>query len=286
MHRRFLRSTLRTALLATLAGSVAMLPGCAPGQPDDVVIGGVHNLGRAFSGARWETDDTIRLETTGVVSVDIDSFAGSVLVRANPSLDETRVTVERASRHGFPRYGEAGDALDLIDYTVSLERGTSGEEIVVVRTSSTGTETVLGRANIRVETPELGAVTIRTSRGDVQVLENRGSVDIVSSHGEVSVATPWPMRDRISIMNREGDVEFRVRAESTGAFDLETSGGKVSAHCRYGRWSGVDSENRFNRNRSVLNGGDNPIVIRTTEGDIDVAVVSDPVGTVFYTHSR
>lgn len=284
MIRSLPRAAARTTLLVSLA---ATLSACAPGQPDDVVIGGMHDIRRAAYGVRWETDDTIRLETAGVVSIDLDCFAGSVLVKANKNLSETLVTVERATRHGFPRYGEAGRALDLIDYTVSLDRGTSGEEIVVVRANSSGTETVLGRANVRIETPELGAVRIRTSRGDVQVLENRGPVDIVSSYGNVSVATPWPMRDSISIMNREGDVEYRVRAESTGLFDLETTGGIVSTRCRYGRWMGADPENRADRVIAVLNSGDNPIVIRTSEGDIDVAVVSDPVGSAeFQAHNR
>ncbi len=284
MTRSLPRAAARISLLVSLA---ATLSACAPGQPDDVVIGGMHDIGRAAYGVRWETDETIRLETTGVVSIDLDSFAGSVLVKANKNLSETLVTIERASRHGFPRYGDAGRALDLIDYTVSLDRGTSGEEIVVVRTNSSGTETVLGRANVRIETPELGAVRIRTSRGDVQVLENRGTIDIVTSHGNVSVATPWPMRDSVSIMNREGDVEYRVRAESTGAFDLETVGGIVSTRCRYGRWMGADPENSADRVMAVLNGGDNPIVIRTSDGDIDVAVVSDPVGSAeFQAHNR
>ena len=284
MLRSPARILLRSALLASLALTVAA---CAPGQPDDVVVGGMYDISRAARGVRWETDDTIRLETSGVVSIDLDSFAGSVLVKANKHLSETLVTVERASRHGFPRYGEAGRALDLIDYTVSLERGESGEEIVVVRTNSSGTETVLGRANVRIETPELGAVRVRTSRGDVQIIENRGAIDVVTSHGNVSVATPWPMRDSVSIMNREGDVEYRIRGESTGEFDLETIGGTVSARCRYGRWMGADPNNRANRTRAVLNGGDNPVVIRTTEGDISVAVVSDPVGSAeFQAHNR
>jgi hypothetical protein len=284
MLRSLARTAVQTSLLVSLA---AALSACAPGQPDDVVIGGMHDIRRAASGVRWETDETIRLETTGVVSIDLDSFAGSVLVKANKNLSETLVTVERATRHGFPRYGEAGRSLDLIDYTVSLDRGTSGEEIVVVRANSSGTETVLGRANVRIETPELGAVRIRTSRGDVQVLENRGSIDIVTSHGNVSVATPWSMRDSVSIMNREGDVEYRVRGESTGLFDLETVGGVVSTRCRYGRWMGADPENRADRVIAVLNGGDNPIVIRTSDGDIDVAIVSDPVGSAeFQSHNR
>ena len=284
MLRSLARTAVQTSLLVSLA---AALSACAPGQPDDVVIGGMHDIRRAASGVRWETDETIRLETTGVVSIDLDSFAGSVLVKANKNHSETLVTVERATRHGFPRYGEAGRSLDLIDYTVSLDRGTSGEEIVVVRANSSGTETVLGRANVRIETPELGAVRIRTSRGDVQVLENRGSIDIVTSHGNVSVATPWSMRDSVSIMNREGDVEYRVRGESTGLFDLETVGGVVSTRCRYGRWMWADPENRADRVIAVLNGGDNPIVIRTSDGDIDVAIVSDPVGSAeFQSHNR
>ncbi|MFZ9692902.1 MAG: hypothetical protein ACO3EP_12770, partial [Phycisphaerales bacterium] len=85
MLRSHARFFLRNSLLASLAAVVAA---CTPGQPDDVVIGGMHDVSRAARGVRWETDETIRLQTSGVVSIDLDSFAGSVLVKANKNLSE------------------------------------------------------------------------------------------------------------------------------------------------------------------------------------------------------
>jgi len=254
------------------------LAACAPNQTDRVVLDSIDGVGQAATGIRWRTDDPILLATTGPVSVDVDTFAGNISVRANPTISETRVVVERASHRGWFKYETAGDELARIQYEVSLDRDLSGGEVVNVRADHVGQMSVFGRANIRVETPELESVRIRTTRGDVLVLDQRGEVDIRTTHGDVRVATPWPARDAVSIVNQDGDVEYRVRGESTGRFDLETINGVVNHRCKFGTWRGIGPDNRSDRIVAVLNNGDNPVTIRTTEGDIDVAIVPDPVG--------
>jgi hypothetical protein len=251
---------------------------CAPNEPDRVVLDSIDGVGQASTGIRWRIDDPILLATTGPVSIDVDNFAGSVSVRANPTLSDTRVVVERASHRGWFKYESAGEELGRIEYVVGLDRDLSGGEVVTVRSDHVGRMSAFGRANIRIETPELDAVKVRTTRGDVMVIDQRGELDIRTTHGDVRVATPWPARDAVSIMNQDGDVEYRIRGESTGRFDLETINGTVNHRCRYGTWRGIGPDNRSDRIVAVLNNGENPIVIRTTEGDIDVAVVSDPVG--------
>lgn len=257
---------------------LASIVGCAPNAGDHAVFGSVSRIGRATSGERWESDDAIRLATTGPIAVEIDSFAGSVLVTTGSHLTETIVRVERAAVHGFSRYDEAGDALAEITYTVDLRRGDSGEEIVAIRTDNGDAETAMTRANVIIETPELDRVRIRTTRGDVQVYDFRGGVDVVTSDGDVRVATNWPARDAVSIVTRDGDVEYMVRGESTAAFDVETKNGEVSHRCRYSRVLAVDQGNRAHRFRGILNGGENPVVIRTTNGDVSIEVVPDPRG--------
>jgi hypothetical protein len=254
------------------------LAACAPNEPDRVAFDSIDGIGQAASGIRWETDDPILLATTGPVSVDVDNFAGSVSVRANPTLSDTRVVVERASHRGWFKYESAGEELGRIEYVVSLDRDLSGGEVVKIRSDHLGRMSAFGRANVRIETPELESVRIRTTRGSVLVLDQRGEVDIRTSHGDVRVATPWPARDAVSIVNQDGDVDYRIRGESTGRFDLETVNGVVNHRCKYGTWRGIGPDNRSDRIVAVLNNGDNPVVIRTTEGDIDVAVVPDPVG--------
>lgn len=264
-------------VLACLVSGLT-LAACAPNQTDRVVLDSIDGIGQAASGIRWRTDDPILLATSGPVSVDVDSFAGSVSVRANPTISETRVSVERASHRGWFKYETAGDELARIEYVVGLDRDLSGGEVVTVRADHLGQMSAFGRANIRIETPELESVRIRTTRGDVLVLDQRGEIDIRTTHGDVRVATPWPARDAVSIVNQDGDVDYRIRGESTGRFDLETVNGVVNHRCKYGTWRGIGPDNRSDRMVAVLNNGDNPVVIRTTEGDIDVAVVHDPVG--------
>jgi len=270
------RRSLRVA--AVCLPPLLTIAACTPNEPDRVMLDSIDGIGRAATGIRWETDAPIRLATTGPVSVDIDSFAGSVSVRANPNLSETLVSVERASHRGWFKYETAGEELARIEYQVDLERDLSGGEVVAVRTDHVGPMSAFGRANIRIETPELESVRVRTTRGDVQVLDHRGEIDLRTSHGDVRVATPWPARDAVSILNQDGDVQYRIRGESTGRFDLETVNGIVHQRCKFGTWRGIGPDNRADRIEAVLNNGDNPVVIRTSEGDIEVVVVPDPVG--------
>lgn len=273
-----LRSAAYRLVLPLLAVAVA-LPACHGREtPDDLVLGSLTDIGRVSQGERWDRDRVIEVATAGPIVVEVRSFGGAVSVRANPRLAETRVWVERRAAHGFGRYAEAAAAMAAIDYTVSLERGESGEEILLVRSECDSPETLLVDATISIETPDLDRVFIRTARGDVTVLGNRGPVDIVTSHGDVRVATPWPMREPIRIMNTDGGVEYRIRAESTGRFDLATIGGEIRQRCERGTWVKVDPENRHDRMVASFNGGDNPVLIRTSEGDIAIAVVSDPIG--------
>lgn len=272
------RTAARLALLSLLAAS-AVLPSCrGRDSAENVALGSLTDIGRFTQGERWERDRTIEVATSGPLVVEVRSFAGKVSVVANPRLRETRVWVERYSMLGFERRAEVAGALREIDYTVSLERGESGEEVLRVASECDSAERVLVGAAISIETPELDRVFIRTSRGDVEVLGNRGPVDIVTSHGDVRVATAWPMLEPIRIMNTDGSVEYRVRAESSGLFDLAAVGGEVRQRGERGRWSKVDPGNRRDRMVSSLNGGENPVLIRTSDGDISVAVVADPEG--------
>jgi hypothetical protein len=270
-----------------LAAAMAMLAGChGRERTEDLMLGSITDIGRSAQGHRWERDRVIEVATSGPVVVDVDAFAGNVTVVGDARVKETRIWVERAAVHGFGRFAEAGDALRSIDYTVSLERGPSGEEIVVVRSETESAETRMVRSNIRVTTPELDSVQIRTTRGDVVVLNNRGPVDIVTSHGDVRVATPWPMREPIRIMNTDGSVEYRVRAESAGLYDLAAVGGRVRQRSDHGRWMKVGLESGVDRMLATLDGGDNPVVIRTSDGDISVAVVADPLGAGAFLSGR
>jgi hypothetical protein len=214
------------------------------------------------------------------IHFDIESFNGDVVIVANPKLKEMRVSLERDAVHGWGRRDEAKKSLDLISsdvQTIDDERGRT----IRIRTSTTHPEPYFQRANLHIEAPAVGDVRVQTSRGKIYVTDNQGEMDLQTSHDDVRVMTHWPITAPVTILTSNGDVDYRIRAESTGRFDCLSLGGKVFFRQRYGRWSMQDPGTTHDRVVAVLNEGENPITLRTVDGKIRVAVVSDPtaVGT-------
>ena len=81
----------------------------------------------------------------------------------------------------------------------------------------------------------------------------------------------------------EGDIEYRVRGESTGIFDCIAEGGKVDHHVSYGKFI-IAPNRRTGRLLAALNDGGNSVVLHTEDGNIKVAVVSNPtdIGTAIF----
>jgi hypothetical protein len=79
----------------------------------------------------------------------------------------------------------------------------------------------------------------------------------------------------VIIVNRDGDIDYRIRGESTARFDAETIDGTVSQLINYGAVTILSplSDTQFN---ATLNYGTNRVTLRTVDGDIRIAVISNP----------
>ena len=120
---------------------------------------------------------------------------------------------------------------------------------------------------------------MNTRRGKIIVDDNRGPVDLSTKGAEIRVRTPWPMTQPCAMVNKDADINWSTRGESSGEFDCETVGGNIISYCRYGRWIVVDKRNDTNSLHATLNGGKNPIVMRNVDGDIRIKIVEDPHNT-------
>ncbi|MDZ4831536.1 MAG: DUF4097 family beta strand repeat-containing protein, partial [Phycisphaerae bacterium] len=163
-----------------------------------------------------------------------------------------------------------------IRYTISLERRAGGD-VAVVRAQSEHPEPHFQRVDVVVTVPLLGSVTIRSSRGAVWVEQNQGPVDIVTTRGDIRVMTPWKMDAPMTLVTSDGAIDLRIRGESSGDFDIETVGGEVKTVVKYGRWIALDKKNDRDSIRASLNGGNNAIVMRTSNADVMLSVVPEPV---------
>ena len=277
IHRPSLNRRSIAIASAIAASAFLVLSGCSSHRTiEDEVFAAHRNVHDALFARTFTTDEPIELKTTGAVAVDIDNFAGDVVIRADRNVTRTFVEVRRVSTHGLGRWMESYDALDDARWTATLEPRIGGGETLVIRTDTPNIEEHFHHVEILVVTPALDTARVRTTNGDVTVIENQGAVDIETTRGNVRMMTPWPMTNPMSIITSEGSIDYRVRGESKGAFDCESHGGQVRQRCEYGHWLALDTDNDHDRFYAVLNGGTNPVVLRTSDENIRVAVVPNP----------
>jgi len=184
------------------------------------------------------------------------------------------VTIRRVAIHGAGRQEEAEASLSQIDYIVEVVPGDLGQ-VLRIRTFTTHAEPHFQRADIHIDVPAVDGVFVRTERGDVVAINIEGEVDIANKLGDVRIMTNLPMKRSVTIVNSEGDIEYRVRGESTGVFDCTADGGRVEHRVKYGTFR-IAPNRRSGRLQAALNQGDNLIDLRTQDGNIFIAVVADP----------
>lgn len=262
--------------LTLLAASIQGCTGDA--SPDAVLLSAVGGTHETMLGWRQADEQPVRLATSGTVDVDVDLFAGSVTIEVDPSLTETLVRLRRVGSHGWGRTDEAMESLGEIRTIVSFERR-AGIDTVVALASTEHPEPHFQRADLLVRTPDLGSVKVRTARGDVWIANNRGAVDAVTSRGKIRVMTPWKIIDPITLVTSDGPIDLRLRGESRGWFDAQSVAGSVIANVKYGQWLMLDEGNDKGSVRAWLNGGTNPIVLRTCNAKIYIWIETDPVNT-------
>lgn len=266
------RSIAAIALLATAwCGS-----GCT-GPASEVIKSTEGTPGRISAAFvdRKADDAPYSFHIEGPAGLDVELFNGSVSVVVDPELEETTLTFTRGASHGYNRKEEAEVALDEIHYSFDIVPGTLGQ-VLQVRATTDSTEPHYLRMDVEIETPALENVHIRTGKGDVEVMNGTGTVDIETVRGDVRYLTMTPVHQSIRMISGRGNVDLRVRGESTGAILAEALRGEVRHRVTRGRWI-VKEGTSFNRVLASLNDGRNPIEIRTYEGTVRFASVRDPL---------
>ncbi len=265
------------AILA-LVSCAALAPSCSTYQAPERNIASAIQVGKGFltGGHTFSFDEPLELQTHGPLAIDLENFAGKVEIRADASFDKTVIEARRVATHGWGRLEEGNASLADVRWRASLEPREGHGETLVVRASTSHPEDHFQRCEFLITVPELDTVKVRTSEGEVRVTGNQGAVDIRTTQADVRVITPWAMRNPVTIITSEGAIDYRIRGESTGVFDAESRGGLVKQRCEFGHWLALSDENDHDRFLAVLNNGKNPVVLRTSDGDIRIAVVPDP----------
>ena len=224
---------------------------------------------------RFLQDEPLVFEQVGPVEVDVESFAGDVRIHASEEkFSSIRVVVRREAVHGTWREGEAAASLEDIDYHVDLGVGEFGSKLTV-RTSTAHAEPHFQRAHVRITLPATEGVRIRTKHGYVEARGVAGRLDLQTSENDLRVLTNQPLTRDVTLITSEGDIDYRVRGESRGEFDAVTIDGRIVRRVRYGRFIS-EAGSSYDRLRGRLNDGTNRVRMRTSDGDIRIAVVHNP----------
>lgn len=273
------RSWLSGVLGFALLGSSILGASCTgPNHPERVGDSTFQSLRTKARGQARFADGLVQFRYQGSIDVDIDSIGGNVTVIGNPRATSTTLEIVREARHGYLRGSEPMEALGLIDWTAELIPGPGPLETLHVRTAYEGPESWYMRTHIRIETPDLDSVRIKTMRGSVEIVNNKGPVDVHTTDGDILVATVHPQRGDNTLIGSEGDIDYRIPRGSTGEFDVQVVEGKIKTRITEGQWRYNNLNNRTDEVHASLNSGENPVVIRTTEGDVRISVVKNPLG--------
>ncbi len=210
-----------------------------------------------------------------VTHVDIESFGGDVVISVDPTRESLDVSLRREADFPWGREKEEKGALEAIKADVQEAVDESGHHLTI-RATTSSPEPYYQRAHLLIQAPAIGNVKVQTSHGKVYVTDFQGSVEINNNHGDVRLMTSWPITSPITVINSDGSVDYRVRAESRGDIDAQTVFGSVLFRQTYGKWAMKESASTQHRLRAVLNDGVNPVMLRTSHGDIRIAIVSNP----------
>jgi hypothetical protein len=278
-------------LAASVAAALAagsLIVGCSRPRPG--LERAITEPIRATFGGESADSETFSIPTVGRQNVVVNLFAGDVTVSAyaNPPGTGTEqglatVKVTRRGMHGPSRKSDSTASLPEITATVGSE-WREGNSTIVVNATTTHSEPWLQAADVDITLPMLGSVVVRTARGHVYVTNNARGVDVETSKGDVRVVTQFAMTDPTTILNRDGDIDWRVPGRSSGTYDLESVGGLVFARCPVGKWLCTDPSNTDRRLVAHLNDGAARVVMRNVDGDIRIAVLDNPadIGTYIW----
>ena len=218
-------------------------------------------------------------DQAGLVHVVVRNIEGDVRVRGQRVDASGDTTVRLRPRATMDTNFAARQELDQVQWDAQMKEAADGSRVLELSIRTRDPSAWFLRCDIEIDTPRLGRADIVTDHGRVLVEDNRGGVLVKSTFGDVRMRTPWPITEPCRIECKDGDVEWIVRGESSGAFDCESVGGEINVFARYGHWVATDPRNDGNSLVSRLNGGENPVVIRVTEGSVYIVIVEDPHDT-------
>ena len=262
---------LRVSICSMVLSSV--LSGCV-GTPTS----GLERMQNAIVMGEMSIDEApIDIDTVGMIDLDVDSFGGTVRIEAVPGMTGTVIEPVRRSFHGHTRRDESIETLDDIRYSVEMMKGELDRETLVIKAWTDEDEAHYQGIDFFIQTGSIGSVKVRTNRGRVWVKNNQDGVDIETTNGDIRVVTKYPMTGPMTMVTKTADIDYRAPAGSGGHFDIESIGGRIYQRFTHTRITATSPDNGESVFIANVGDSESPVTLRTTYGDIRVAIVDDPL---------
>lgn len=222
--------------------------------------------------------DVIRL------GVDIENYRGHVEVIADDSA--RNITVDGwiwLGPDALEAGGEEPYAMTRIEAIVEPSPDAPGSAVLRVRSDTDHSEFHDHHVRLVVRTPRIDGLRIVNRDGYIEVVDASGAIEIENHTGGIQFRSSKPMTDAVQVLSTDTNVWYQVPAGSRGDVVLETLSGRAiyrNALTESNRTYTTQSQDGTDGSviRTVLDGGDNPVNIRTNRGDVRLLIMEDPVG--------
>lgn len=212
------------------------------------------------------------------VDIEVVNWAGSVTVVADPRYSSTQV-LQRVRR--LDRTGPKGEELRQ-QVTVSAEGSIDGgRRLLRVRSTPLPEADVAKVAvDVIVRVSKADDVRVSNTRGPVSVSGFSGSLNVENGPsgapgGDIQARTQRGVSRAVSLVTTQGNVIYKCGPGSRGSFDMMGGGQMPEFVAKVGSVSNARPDPLANRYRAVLDGGTNPIMLRSEKGGVLVEVIEN-----------
>lgn len=257
-----IRAPLARTLALSIAASLAFaLGGCGSGRS-----------------VRMDLDVPANVEASGrIIGVDVENFRGAVTIRVEPWRKGVEVRASKRVSGGADE--GAGAFLKAETLTAEFEQSDTGPATLRIRSWTDRPEASDHRADILVLVPECDGVRIRTAQGKVYVNRAGGAMQIENIDGPIDIRTDSAIVDPILLTTTSGDIYLACPVDSAALLDARTDDGEVTIDSRAVSATDWSLRGDGKRLEGVINGGANPVTIRTGKGDIEIEFDEDPLSS-------
>lgn len=243
-------------------------------------------LGGCASRKKIEVD--LREPATGWpqrAAIDVQNFHGSVTVIVDPRLDRVIPTATAGTRQSLER-GFQWRPAEAVSVVMNMEEQEGGQ-VLVVRTGAVWPDPDEVWVDLTIRMPACDGAIIWNRGGPVELVGVSGAVHVENgplevagrgegrSDGRIELRTNEPMTAPVALVTKRGTVVYQVGPNSTGMIELVSGDRPVEFYSPGLRPDMVSGDGK--RMTVQLNGGQNPVMLRSEEGLVRAAVLDEPV---------